>query len=473
MARFSVAQTDNEDQVVADMDWEEESYREGCAYARERAITIMDALDYELMRQKPKGWISIGFRERTLATRFGDVPVRRRMYRDADGKTRFPLDECLGLRPKQLASPSLTEGIVAMAADVPPFQVRGRLFRKVAEAVSALTAGELSAKTAHRLLQSVGEEALDEERERWDTQFERGEDVSEGRQRADILYTEADGVWVHLQREDQKHYEVKSGIAYRGWRSVAEDRYALVDKRVYAHASEKIPFWEGACIEWGKQYVLEGVKLFVVGGDGANWIRSGAEEFGNAVFQLDGFHLSHACGRGYGAEIGSAIYDAIRSGSHEYARALISAAMAAETKRAIRDREYVESNMVNGVDWRNRVPNAPPDARSLGTMESNGDKLTANRMKKRGMSWTIRGANRMAKTIQLSRNGELAGFCHRRSVHDPVRGRRCPSARDRSTNRTQASDWADASAPALSGPHSSRPWVAGLRSLLRHDHLLN
>ena len=28
-------------------------------------------------------------------------------------------------------------------------------------------------------------------------------------------------------------------------------------------------------------------------------------------------------------------------------------------------------------------------------------------------------------------------------------------------------------ASALSGPHSSRPWVAGLRSLLRHEHLLN
>ena len=465
MARSSVAQTDNEGQVIADMDWEEESYREGCAYARERAITRMDALDYELMRQKPRGWISIGFRERTLATRFGDVPVRRRMYRDADGKTRFPLDECLGLRPKQLASPSLTKGVVAMAADVP--------FRKVAEAVSTLTAGELSAKTAHRLLQSVGEEALDQERERWEAQFERGEDVSEGPQRADILYTEADGVWVHLQREDQKHYEVKSGIVYRGWRRVAEDRYALVGKRVYAHGNDTIPFWEAASLEWGKQYALDRVKLFVVGGDGANWIRSGAEEFGNAVFQLDGFHLSRACGRGYGAEIGSAIYDAIRSGSHEYARALMSAAMAAETKRAIRDREYVESNMVNGVDWRNRVPDAPPDARSLGTMESNGDKLTANRMKKRGMSWTIRGANRMAKAIQLSRNGELAGFCHRQAVHEPIRGRRCRPSHDQTTIRTRSSDWADASVPALSGPHSSLPWVAGLRSLLRHDHLLN
>ena len=46
----------------------------------------------------------------------------------------------------------------------------------------------------------------------------------------------------------------------------------------------------------------------------------------------------------------------------------------------------MESNVVAGADWRNRVANAPEDARGLGTMESNGDKLIANRMKKRGMS---------------------------------------------------------------------------------------
>ena len=64
----------------------------------------------------------------------------------------------------------------------------------------------------------------------------------------------------------------------------------------------------------------------------------------------------------------------------------MSSAVAAETPSAIRHREYVEKNVVAGMDWRNRVSDAPADARSLGTMESNGDKLTANRMKKRGMS---------------------------------------------------------------------------------------
>ena len=307
-------------------------------------------------------------------------------------------------------------------------------FRVVTEVVSALTAGVLSKSSVHRMVQGVGQDALDEDRERWEAQFERGEEMSEGRQRSDILYTEADGVWIHLQREARKHYEVKSGIAYRGWRRVAEERYELVGKRVYVHGDDTIPFWEGASLEWSKQYALDKVKQFVVGGDGAAWIGRGTEEFGNAVFQLDGFHLSRACGRGYGADIGPAIYEAIRSGSHDCARALISAAAPAETATAIRDAEYVESNLVNGVDWRNRAHIVPADARSLGTMESNGDKLTANRMKKRGMSWTIRGANRMAGCGQ----------------HEQQRERR------RSDPCTQGMSWDTVSSPLNRRPHGVR-----------------
>ena len=456
MAKLRVHEWLGEDHSDAGMDWEQEAYRAGCAHARELGERRLQTLDDELMRSRPKGLRLVGSRGRTLVTRFGDVTVERRLYRDTDGETVFLLDEYLGWKPQQQASPSITESIVEMAAQMP--------FRVVTEVVSALTAGVLSKSSVHRLLQDVGQDALDEDRERWEAQFERGEDMSEGQHRADILYTEADGVWIHLQREARKHYEVKSGIVYSGWRRVAEDRYELVGKRVYVHGDDAIAFWEGASLEWARQYALDGVNLFVVGGDGANWIRRGTEEFGNAIFQMDGFHLSRACGRGYGAEIGPAIYNAIRSGSESFASALMSAAVAAETKTAIRDREYIESNLVNAMDWRNRVPNAPPDARGLGTMESNGDKLTANRMKKRGMSWTIRGANRMGKTIQLSRNRELSRFCHRR----PVRGRLSPPPRDQSMATTpRASDWAKASVPALTGPHNSRPWATGLRRLLR------
>ena len=54
MAVFSVAQTNKEDQIVADTNWEQESYREGCAYPREQARVRLKALDDELLRRKPK-----------------------------------------------------------------------------------------------------------------------------------------------------------------------------------------------------------------------------------------------------------------------------------------------------------------------------------------------------------------------------------------------------------------------------------
>ena len=275
-------------------------------------------------------------------------------------------------------------------------------------------------------------------------------------------------VWGHLQRETRKHYEVKSGIAYRGWRSVGDDRYELVGKRVYGHASEQMPFWEGASLEWGKQYALERVKQFVVGVDGANWIHKGVEALGHAVFHLDGSHLARARGRGYGRRIGTSVYDGIRVGSTTAARQATSSAPPAQTKMAHRDREYVESNVSTGMDWRNRVPNAPPDARSLGTMESNGDKLTANRMKKRGMSWTIRGAHRMAKVIQLNRNGELSKFCRSRRRHrsDPRGTDLAPQKHREVVSKPRMSEWPEASVPALSGPHSYRPWAHSLRNLI-------
>ena len=132
----------------------------------------------------------------------------------------------------------------------------------------ALTAGELSSKTAHRLLQSVGEEALAEERERWESQFERGEDVSEGRHRTD-LYTEADGVWIHLQREKRRHHEVKSCHSLSGL-ATPGDRYELGPEGVCAW--RRCGAVLGGC---ARQYALDEVQLPVVGGDGANWIRRG------------------------------------------------------------------------------------------------------------------------------------------------------------------------------------------------------
>ena len=90
MAGPSVTQGVTEGQTARSIDWEEECYREGCAYAREQTKRRLRALDDELLGDKPTGWTVLGFRERTLVTRFGDMVVRRRLQARPSG----PLFDC-------------------------------------------------------------------------------------------------------------------------------------------------------------------------------------------------------------------------------------------------------------------------------------------------------------------------------------------------------------------------------------------
>ena len=132
------------------------------------------------------------------------------------------------------------------------------------------------------------------------------------------------------------------------------------------------------------------------------------DAMGFSVRQLSGFHLARSCRRGW--KEGKEIYDAIRSG-------VIWTGESVERpgKTAAKSRDYVLNRLEKGVDWRKKLEaiapelasTVPDDARGLGAIEGNESNLFADRMKDRGMSWTIRGAQHMGKAIELAFNGEL------------------------------------------------------------------
>lgn len=74
-------------------------------------------------------------------------------------------------------------------------------------------------------------------------------------------------------------------------------------------------------------------------------------------------------------------------------------------KEIMKLRGYLMDNCYGLRDYRLEV--SGDGLRGLGAMEGNVDKLFADRMKRRGMSWTKKGANRMAELISLSRMGKL------------------------------------------------------------------
>lgn len=449
--------------------WEEECYQEGCAFARQRAQQKLQELDDKLFQNHPPGWKVVGFRERTITTRFGEITVSRRLYRDEQGHYHFLLDEHLGWQKRQLATPPVQEAVVSLAATAASYHEAAKILEK-------LTAGVLSVMTIHRLVQKTAAKAIAEEEKAIRACFREGVVPESGGRVVPRLYIEADGLWVRLQREEQSHYEIKTAIAYEGWERLPQggERYRLVNKRVYCHAVERVDFWEGAALAFDRVWDTSRIELVVINGDGASWIDEGILAFDKAIRQIDGFHLARACRRALGESKGAMLYEAIRGGEWDKAEGIIRGSVPPKGKSKAQAWEWVKKLVWarEGEDWRNRVEGLSGGERGLGAMEGNEAQVLARRMKGKGMSWSIRGAKNMAKVRELIINGEVGLWCKRGFVVEEIkkgRGDRRKSLKKGGTDGT----WLEARVPVLYGPCACEPWVRALRTLIHPPHLLN
>jgi hypothetical protein len=446
--------------------WEEHWYQQACAWAQEQAESYLQALDEALYEQRPAGWRVAGKRERWVMTRFGEVRIQRRLYKDEEGKAHFLLDEYLHLPSRQLATPTVQEEVVKLATEIG--------FEKTGKVLESLTGGALSKMTIWRLLQQVGEAALAAAEEEGEAVYQRGQPPRiEGSRQVERLFMEGDGVWVRLQRANESWMEIKAGIAYEGWRALPERRegYELVGKRVYVHGTERLPFWEGASLTWAHYWDLSQVAQVVIGGDGAGWIRKGTELFPHAHWQLDGFHLARACVRAVGKEQGQALFQAMRQGRWAEAEKLWGEAPKRTQSSAQKAQRWIETCLAThtGSDWRIHLKSSDDAMRSLGSMEGNGAHLIADRMKEKGRSWSRQGALHMAKVKELVLNQEIRHWCW-----PPLQSLSQPLAPppSKSRKRRDTSTWLRADVPVLYGTKPQREWVRRLRYHI-NGHRLN
>ena len=87
--------------------WEEEIFAFVCVFAQELAKDVLEELDNELLQEKDDGMKVIGFKEHWLSTIFGDIRIKRRLYRGKSDDYRFLLDEKMGLEKGSHVSPGM------------------------------------------------------------------------------------------------------------------------------------------------------------------------------------------------------------------------------------------------------------------------------------------------------------------------------------------------------------------------------
>ena len=173
----------------------------------------------------------------------------------------------------------------------------------------------------------------------------------------------------------------------------------------------------------------------------------------------------------------NSVYQACITGNVILADTLLrSRQLKSETESAAeinKVRVYILNNAEGLADYRLQLDHTERiGLRGMGAMEGNVDKLAANRMKKRGMSWTKRGIRRMACIIRLQRSGKLCSWSIDRTERIPYTKPLIRPVQDKDTKDAHYATWLNATIPALSGPHSNRPWARALRSLAHGSTLL-
>ena len=269
--------------------WEEEIFNWACSLAQEVAKVLLESMDKELMKEKEPSLKVECLKKHKITTVFGNVRVKRRLYRNSNGDCRFLLDEKMGLAKGCHMSPKVKELATFISSYFP--------FQRSEEILRAILPSGISHTSIHRLVGKTTDPYLEVEEKEIEEVFEDGViPESEGRI-VSHLFVEADSTSIALQREGAKRAEVKAGIAHEGWQKVSKDRYRLKKKTVYTGIMDGGRFWEAFSLALAKKYDLSQIGKVIIGGDGAPWVKEGADLLGG-LYELDRFHLKRALHRG-------------------------------------------------------------------------------------------------------------------------------------------------------------------------------
>lgn len=388
-------------------DIEKEIFKYVCQLGINLTQDLLRAYDEKLMKERDKSrFRHKGYKEDHIRCVYGDVSFERVVYQTEDetGKRAFIflLDETLRMDTIGKMSLNLVESIVSATTKLS--------FRDAAEEINQNTEANITFQSAWNVLQKFGIK-LEAEETALIHDYEKDAIIS-GKE-VPVLFEEADGVFLHLQGKDRPKgtsgKEIKVSTAYEGWNEKGE----LVGKVMSAGYEDSKTFQKLREAEIKKRYNTEEVKLRVLNGDGAAWVN--AFEDPDTVFQLDRFHIYQKilrCIRD--KEMQKTLRDTYDNGKIEdlLESIKIYADSVATTdtrdkgeKKALELLEYLVNNKAYLLSYKDReeikVPEAPTGLlyKNLGTQENQNCSNITLRMKNRKGSWSIAGANHMAKTL--------------------------------------------------------------------------
>jgi len=402
------------DKGISFNDLEKKIYEYVCEEACRLMKEVLTYLDRRLMDERDtKVYRNKGLRHTCVKTIMGDVEFERRLYKfkTDDGKEahKFLLDEYLQMDTIGHISSTLVEKIVDNITNVS--------YRNTSNNIKDLTNQEISHTAVWNVVQKLGSKI--EEKEDRKIQLNKKE-ILKGKREVRVLFQEMDGIWLSIQGKDRpkrkksKKKELKLGITYEGWRKRdgSKDAYVVENKIACASFSNSKKFKELSDATIAETYNTDEIEIRILNGDGASWIKKSVEDEEGVYYQLDPFHKSQAVLRAIRDK--KEAYELIKmlnEGKVEESLKYVINLMVKYTKDEVKFKKleklytYLFDNKIGLKPYHLREEIQMPEAsegleyRKLGTMEHNICDILAQRMKGRKMSWSISGANNLAKIL--------------------------------------------------------------------------
>ena len=231
-----------------------------------------------------------------------------------------------------------------------------------------------------------------------------------------------------------------------------------------------------------KKLGLSYAKTVIFGGDGGSYITAGIKDyFVGAIYNLCKFHLKRNIKRclPFRPDTQNRINRLLSHDKIDKALGALNALHARSSDRkdkwSIRElHTYIDKNR-DGINPLKRIKDKAlrNKIKGTGAMESNVDKFIAHRFKKRGMSWSEKGALSLLKVKETIANGEwdswwLEGRDQKIEIYpEPLKQL---SAQSFFRRPKKVLPLVEASIPAIGGPDRNEQWAKVLKQLQEIDY---
>lgn len=418
-------------ETISFKDLEEIAFKIACEFANEILRNMLEEYDKKIMdTRNTKEFRHKGKETTTVKAKTGLVEYTRTKYiqkqEDGTNKCVYLTDEVLNIKEMGQISGGIIELVIKNISEVS--------YRVCAEMINNMTGLTISGVSVWNIVQKLGEEIKQYEREKVEAHQE--DKLKAGEKETPIIYQEADGIMIYTQGKDRKeqiekykkehpneevpkkvrNIEIKLGMTYEGWKEIGKNRYELVGKEYVAGYMTGEEMADITNANLHSKYDMSKVELRVLNSDGGSWIKRLLVT--KAIYQADSYHLKEKIATHvrdnedvellknmfYKKEYLKMI-DYVEELKYKYDGEVEEVEKLKELQRYLNKRKDSMKRYKDyeGVKQKLKTYSKKTGLkyRNMGCQESNNYSKLTRRMKKKRMSWSKKGSENIAKVITM------------------------------------------------------------------------